>query len=101
MAIVYRNWEFHLSDAEVEFEVWEFFRFGNVISDACAQTIAAWWHSPGSPNSTVLSTMGGVTDDMAISDFASQSEYGSADRTQQQELDALKAYIADRQKTRN
>lgn len=101
MGIVYRNWEFHLSTDEVEFEVWEFFRFGNVISDACAQTIASWWHSPSSPNSTVLSTMGAVTDDMSLSDFASQKEYESADRTNQQELDALKAYIADRQKTRN
>lgn len=99
--IVYKNWEFHLSNDEVEFEVWEFFRFGNVISDACAQTIAAWFHSPASPNSTVLSTMGGVTDDMDISDFASQKEYDSHNRTEQQELDALKAYILDRQKVRN
>jgi len=99
--IVYRNWEFHLSNDEVEFEVWEFFRFGTMISDACAQTIASWWHSPGSPNSTTLSTMGAVTDDMGISDFASQSEYDNANRTNQQELDALKAYIADRQKVRN
>ena len=98
---VYQNEEYHITSEEVEFEVWEFFRFGNVISDACAQTIASWWHSPSSPNSTALSTMGAVTDDMTISDFASQKEYENADRTSQQELDALKAYIAARQKTRN
>lgn len=99
--IVYRNWEFHLSNDEVEFEVWEFFRFGTMISDACAQTIASWFHSPGSPLSTVLSTMGAVTDDMSISDFVSQKEYDSQNRTGQQELDALKAYIANRQKVKN
>jgi|SRR5213076_2082627 len=99
--VVYSNWEFHLSHDEVEFEVWEFHRFGDVISDACAQTIASWWHSPASPNSTMLSTMGKVTDDMSISDFASQKEYDTANRTTQQELDALAKYIAFRQKVKN
>ena len=101
MNIVYRNWEFHLSTDEVEFEVWEFFRFGEMISDACAQTIASWCHSPSSPNSTALSTMGAVTDDMSISDFVSDKEYGMTDVKGQHCLDALKAYISDRQKTRN
>lgn len=100
MTVVYKNWEFHLSQDEVEFEVWEFFRFGEMISDACAQTIASWWHSPGSPNSTMLSTMGAVTDDMDICNFASQKEYGLTDKWGQECLDALKAYIADRQKVR-
>lgn len=99
--VVYSNWEFHLSHDEVEFEVWEFHRFGDVISDACAQTIASWWHSPASPNSTMLSTMGKVTDDMCISDFAGQHEFDMADRASQQELLALKAYIATRQKVKN
>lgn len=99
--IVYKNWEFHLTHAEVEYEVWEYFYFGSVISDACAQTIASYWHSPGSPNSTALSTMGAVTDDMCLSDFASALEFANAKEGDKQELTALQAYILDRQKVRN
>ena len=101
MEFVYKNPEWHLTHNEVEFEVWEFLIYGNVISDACAQTIASWRHSPGSPLSTVLSTMGAVTADMTIRDFASVKEYEATTRERQQELDALAAYLKDRQKVRN
>lgn len=46
-----------------------------VIGDAMAQTIAAFWHTPGSPNSTLLSTQGKVSSDMSIEDFADISVY--------------------------
>lgn len=100
MNIVYRNPEYHLSENEVKFEVWEFLTRGAVISDACAQTIASWWHSSGSPNSTALSTMGAVTDDMSISDFVSQSEYDKSGEANQEALDALTKYISEKQKER-
>ena len=99
--IVYRNPEFHLSELEVEYEIWEYVLYGHVISDACAQTIASWWHSPGSPNSTCLSTMGAVTDDMSIRDFASEREYDACDDQSRNELDALEKYITTRQKVKN
>lgn len=101
--IVYRNPEYHLSHGEVDFEVWEYITYGlsHIISDACAQTIAAWWHSPGSPLSTVLSTMGAVTKDMSISDFASEREYNQCEQREQQELKALEMYIKDRQRVKN
>jgi hypothetical protein len=99
--IVYKNWEYHLSSAEVDFEVWEFGWHGDVISDACAQTIASWWHSPGSPLSTVLSTRGAITSDMSIRDFASQLEYDNCAERERNELDALEMYIETRQKVKN
>lgn len=101
MDIVYRNPQFHLSTNEVAFEVWEWLQFGNLISDECAQTIASWWHSPGYPLSTVLSTMGAVTADMSIRDFVSERDYNASLERDQQELDALEMYIKDRQKVRN
>jgi len=97
MIVVYRNPQFHLSSGEVDFEIWEFNFRGEVISDACAQTIASWWHSPGSPNSTALSTMGVVTADMELSDFANQYEYTHADNRDRDALDALKKYIQTKQ----
>lgn len=100
LSIVYRNPEYHLSQGEVDYEVWEYVTYGNTISDACAQTIASWWHSPGSPLSTVLSTMGAVTADMDISHFAGQHEYDMADAKSQQELKALQMYIRAKQKVR-
>ena len=99
--IVYRNHEYHLSEDEVMFEVHEFVRNREIISDACAQTIASWWHSPASSNSTALSTMGAVTDDMCISDFAGQNEYDMADKETKQSLRAIDAYVKDRQKGHN
>jgi hypothetical protein len=99
--IVYRNPEYHLSHGEVDYEVWEFRTYGHTISDACAQTIASWWHSPGSPLSTVLSTMGAVTSDMEISHFAGQHEFDMSDEREQQELKALDMYIKSKQKGKN
>lgn len=101
MNIVYRNPEFHISQGEVDYEVWESDNYGHPISDACAQTIASWWHSPASPNSTALSTMGAVTDDMEIGDFVSPKEYQDATQEERDELDALAVYIAEKQKVRN
>lgn len=101
MDIVYRNPQFHLSGGEVDFEVWEWLQYGHLISDECAQTIASWWHSPGYPLSTVLSTMGAVTSDMSIRDFATENEYNASDDHGREALDALAAYIAEKQKVRN
>jgi hypothetical protein len=98
--IVYQNrGQYHLSSHEVEFEVWESMAYGHVISDACAQTIASWWHSPRSPNSTAPSTMGAVTDDMTLSDFATQHEYSSCTKQMADALDALVKYIETKQRT--
>jgi hypothetical protein len=100
-AVVYRNPEFHLTPGEVDYEVWEYHTYGHHISDACAQTIASWWHSPASPNSTRLSTMGVVMDDTSIYDFTSQGEYDEQLGDSREQLDALSAYIQDKQKVKN
>jgi hypothetical protein len=97
MNIVYQNKADHAFTYTVECEVDDFLKDGTTISDAVAQTIASWWHSPGSPLSTVLSTMGAVTDDMNIRDFANEQEYDNADFSQKLELDALNGYIEARQ----
>jgi hypothetical protein len=97
MNIVYQNKADHAFTYIVECEVDDFLIDGTTISDAVAQTIASWWHSPGSPLSTVLSTMGAVTDDMNIRDFASPREYADSDFSQRLELDALEAYIEAKQ----
>lgn len=68
-------------------------RPGQVINDAAAQTIAAWWHSPDSPLSTVLSTMGKVDRRMNRETFASDAQYAAADPDDRRALDALSAYI--------
>jgi len=47
----------------------------SIITDAEAQTIAAMWHSPDSPNSTLLSTMGKVSSDISILDFGNPALY--------------------------
>lgn len=78
-------------------EVSDWYQFGEIISDEVAQTIAMWWHSPGEPNSTMLSNRGAVTDDMSIRDFASVTEYYNALKTDRDELDALEAYIKSKQ----
>lgn len=65
----------------------------DIITDACAQAIAAWWHSPGSPNSTALSTMGVVMCDTQLSDFATDKEYAQTDANNRMCLNALSQYI--------
>lgn len=67
---------------------------GVIISDAEAQTIAAWWHSPAEPLSTVLSTMGQVDRRMTRETFAGDAEYAAADPDARAALDALGAYLA-------
>lgn len=67
------------------------------ITDAVAQTIAAMWHSPGRPESTLLSTMGQVSDTMTMGDFATSSEYESADAMDKVCLDYLLTYILRKQ----
>lgn len=64
----------------------------NPITSGMAQTIAAWWHSPDSPNSTRLSTMGQVTSDMSIGDFEDPGAY-PVDSREHRELEALEHYI--------
>lgn len=68
---------------------------GTVISDRMAQTIAAWWHSPASPYSTVLSTMGQVDRYMSLSDFGNPDDAETED--DKAALLALGAYIAAKQ----
>lgn len=63
------------------------------MSDAAAQTVAAMWHSPATPNTTLLSTMGKVSDDMSMGDFASLSEYEACDAMDKLCLDYLMTYI--------
>ncbi len=67
------------------------------ISDAAAQTIAAMWHSPESPNSTLLSTRGMVADDSAFSDFCTPREYEDASRRDKQALSYLGTYLLSKQ----
>jgi hypothetical protein len=97
MNIVYQNKVDHASTEQVAYDADDFHMDGTIISDESAQAIASWWHSPGSPLSTVLSTMGAVTDDMNIRDFANEQEYDNADFSQKLELDALNGYIEARQ----
>jgi hypothetical protein len=67
---------------------------GAIINDPAAQTIASWWHSPGEPLSTVLSTSGRVDARMTRETFASEAEYQRADADDKAALDALAAYLA-------
>jgi hypothetical protein len=67
------------------------------INDSAAQTIAAWYHSPASPNSTRLSTMGQVTDDMTIGDFVSSAEYAILDDRERLVIAYLESYIISKQ----
>lgn len=78
---------------EIAVEIQEFRRNGKIISDASAQAIASWWHSPSSPNSTRLSTMGKVGIETEIIDFCLPSEYEDSHTVQRWEIDALEAYI--------
>ena len=66
-------------------------RTGTVINDRAAQTIASWWHSPGHPYSTVLSTMGRVDRYMSLSDFGDPDKAETPDDADA--LRALGAYI--------
>lgn len=97
MQIVYQNRVQHPNTDVVESQVHAWANGGEIISDGAAQAIASWWHSPRSPNSTILSTMGAVTVDMCIEDFADYVEYLLHAFDEQTELDALEAYILDKQ----
>lgn len=68
-------------------------RPGQIINDAAAQTIAAWFHTPESKLSTVLSTMGKVDRRMTRETFATIDEYRNLDTDDRRALDALTAYI--------
>jgi hypothetical protein len=70
---------------------------GEIISDRAAQTIAAWWHSPGKPYSTLLSTRGIVDRYTTLSDFGDPAEAETPEDAQA--LRALGAYIAHKQST--
>jgi hypothetical protein len=93
--------------SETLFPYLDSLRPGQVVNDRAAQTIASWWHSPGQPLSTVLSTMGKVDRRMTRDDFCDATEYAelirrgaaadpldSADaRNDRRAVDALCAYI--------
>lgn len=66
------------------------------ISDQTAQTIAAMFHSPGNL-STLLSTMGQVSDDMTIEDFCTQQEYAALSGDDKILVDYLESYILAKQ----
>lgn len=66
-----------------------------LISLECAMTIASWWHSPTSPNSTRLSTMGEVSEDASLSDFVTEEEYRTADPKHRMALESLDRFITD------
>lgn len=84
----------HLTTDEVLWEV----NTSDVISDAAAQTIASWWHSPARPESTALSTSGKVLATTDIYDFASQKEFANADDFNKMCLRMLNEYIKDRKR---
>lgn len=85
----------HLTTDEVLWEV----NTSDVISDAAAQTIASWWHSPARPESTALSTSGKVLATTDIYDFASQQDFDTADDFNKMCLRMLNEYIKDRKRT--
>lgn len=64
----------HLTDNDVMREV-SAFEANNrkIISDAAAQTIAAWWHSPTQPLTTGLSTKGDVDRHLTLDMFFDES----------------------------
>jgi hypothetical protein len=98
MQIVYQNRTEHASPAVVDSQVSAWQDNGTTISDSVAQAIASYWHSPSSPNSTILSTMGAVTPDMSIEDFCSDSEYARIENIDNRwEVDALGDYIYTKQ----
>ncbi len=68
-----------------------------IISDAVAQTIAAWWHSPARPLTTRLSTMGRVDMALTLDDFATEAARPQYDVPGQAALRALGAYIEHKQ----
>lgn len=72
-------------------------QFEEIIFLDIAMVIASWWHSPGSPNSTRLSTMGKVTCDMRMRDFATEDEYKNADPLNRLALESLDRFIRDMQ----
>lgn len=73
--------------------------YEEIITDECARVIAAWWHSPGKPNSTALSTMGVVRCDTSLNDFSTQEEYNNANPADRMCLEALDQYIQHMQNT--
>lgn len=66
-----------------------------IISDACAQSIAAWWHDSAWPYTTRLSTMGKVDRYLTIGDFTRGA--GPLALAEWPELQALEAYIKAKQ----
>lgn len=83
----------HPTESQIQYEVDEFMEEGIRIPDSTAQAIASWWHSPAFPNSTRLSTMGQVTMDMTIHDFANEAEFNEASEFDKDCLEALEDYI--------
>lgn len=92
-----------LSDEQryVYAECQEAMEYEELIGLDVAMSIAAWWHSPGKPNSTRLSTMGQVTCNMRMSDFASEDEYKAASYLDRRALEALDQFIQDAQNSGN
>ncbi|APC46272.1 hypothetical protein HWB05_gp010 [Streptomyces phage BRock] len=84
----------HAESERVSKYVMIYKRAGKVIPDDVAQAIAGYWHSPASPNSTRLSTMGEIGVETDIADFCNDREYSNLVlNTSIYEIDALGAYI--------
>lgn len=70
-----------------------------LISDACAQTIASWWHDAAHPYTTRLSTGGHVDRYATIDDFCPESDWGTAcdNQTDRDALRKLGEYLTHHQ----
>lgn len=88
-------------EREVYAAVYDAIQFEEIISRDIAMTIASWWHSSGSPNSTLLSTTGKVAPDVRLEDFASTEEYRNASQENRRCLEALDQYIRHNQNIGN
>lgn len=82
----------HMCSTEL---VEEFSELGeyDIISDAAAQTIASWWHSPRRTWTAALSTAGIVSSETDIDDFADPEEYDNCEGWDKKFLDGLRVYI--------
>jgi len=78
-------------------ECHEALTYGEIISRDVAMVIASWWHSPASPNSTRLSTMGQVACDAELSDFATKKDFEKQNLWDKWALNCLAAFIKDAQ----
>lgn len=91
---LYKGYFGHADSERVSRHVMKYKRDGVIIPNDVAQAIASYWHSPASPNSTRLSTMGEIGIETEITDFCTDYEYSNLGMEGDvYEIDALGAYI--------